>query len=109
MKMLKTTLVALAAIAGVTAGAVQADSVSLVKTYGMLAITPYHVSASKHNFFRPDFDQGKKIAELDRQHGQLGSAVYDENKGNAARAGSSKGNPYTCDADTIPPLLNSPG
>ena len=109
MKTLKTTITALAIIAGAAAGAAQADSVDLVKTYGMIAITPYHVSASKHNFFRPDFDQGKKIAKLDGKHSQLGSAVYVGSQGEPARAAPSKGNPYTCEAGTIPPLLNSPG
>ncbi len=107
MKTLKTTITTLAIIAGAAAGAVQADSVDLTKTYGMIAITPYHVSASKHNFFRPDFDHGDKLSKLDQHYSQVGSAVYEES--GRASLDNQKANPYICEADTMPDLLNSPG
>jgi len=107
MKMLKSTIAALAVLAG-TAGAAQADSTALVKHYGMIAITPYHVSANKHNFYRPDFSDADRLGKLDRQYSQVGSAVFDEGRA-TARSGASKASSYICEADTMPGLLDSPG
>ncbi len=107
MKMLKSTIMTLAILAG-TAGAAQAGSTALVKHYGMIAITPYHVAASKHNFYRPDFTGADRLGKLDRQYSQIGAAVFDEGE-LAGKSGVSRASSYICETDTMPGLLNSPG